>query len=507
MKTALCFSFIFAAALSIPASGIQFRVATYNASLNRNTQTQLGTDLATSSNAQARQVAQILQRVRPDVVLINEFDYDANNPTLALTRFHDNYLAVQQAAGLAPLNYPYRYVAPSNTGVPSGFDLDNNGSVTSTPGTTAASRQDYGDDSFGFGEFPGQYSFAVYSRFPINPDAKRTFQLFKWKDMPGAVLPSLTSGSTAGDWYSPTELNVVRLSSKNHVDLRIELKPGVTFHLLASHPTPPSFDGGEDRNGRRNHDEIRLWADYISNAAYLYDDAGVAGGLAADQRFVILGDLNADPLDGDSFQSAVNQLRNHPLVNSTANPSSPGGTQQAQLQGGRNNSHVGNPAYDTADFGDGSVGNLRVDHVLASKKGFTVVGSGVFWPLSTDPTFSLVSASDHRLVYLDLLVEPDVQGFHIDRSGSDAVLTWKTQPGISYKVQTSPDLSAWGDAPTIAVIADGANQTASARDPDAVGAGKKFYRVAASYGSQASPQLAPAAATSPKPRARPVRSR
>ena len=37
-----------------------------------------------------------------------------------------------------------------------------------------------------------------------------------------------------------------------------------TVHVLASHPTPPTFDGAEDRNGRRNHDEIRFWADYVS---------------------------------------------------------------------------------------------------------------------------------------------------------------------------------------------------------------------------------------------------
>ena len=39
---------------------------------------------------------------------------------------------------------------------------------------------------------------------------------------------------------------------------------GKTFHLLASHPTPPVFDGDEDRNGKRNHDEVRLIADYIN---------------------------------------------------------------------------------------------------------------------------------------------------------------------------------------------------------------------------------------------------
>ena len=90
-----------------------------------------------------------------------------------------------------------------------------------------------------------------------------------------------------------------------------------TVHFLVSHPTPPVFDGPEDRNGRRNHDEIRLWADYISpgRAGYLYDDAGRRGGLKPGSLFVIAGDQNSDPNDGDSIPGAAQQLLDNPLVN------------------------------------------------------------------------------------------------------------------------------------------------------------------------------------------------
>jgi hypothetical protein len=473
-------SFLLAA--SAAAAPLQLRVATYNASLNRSSLGQLAADLAGTTNAQAKQVAEIIQRVRPDIVLINEFDYDAGNPTSstsALERFHNNYLAVSQN-GQAVLSYPYRYIAPTNTGVATGKtlategDFDNDGSVTTTPGSNANA---YGNDCFGFGEFPGKYSFAVYSKYPIQTAALRSFRLFKWKDMPGAVIPP--------GWYTTAELSIFRLSSKNHVDLPIELKPGHILHLLTSHPTPPSFDGGEDRNGRRNYDEIRLWADYLRNASYLRDDANVAGGLGTDQRFIILGDMNADPLDGDSFTNAgvraINQLRNHPLINSTPNPSSAGGTQQAALQGGINGSHQGNPAYDTSDFSDFAVGNLRVDHVLPSKLGFSVTGQGVFWPLNTDPTFSLISASDHRLVYLDLVALPilskAVRNLVATKQGSDVVLSWGTQAGITYKVQTSPTLTTWTDAPGIGLVFDVGAQTATGTDVGAVGDVQKFYRV------------------------------
>jgi hypothetical protein len=70
--------------------------------------------------------------------------------------------------------------------------------------------------------------------------------------------------------------------------------------------------------------------------------------------------------------------------------------------------HVGNPAYDTADFADGAPGNLRADYVLPSKD-LRIKGSGVFWPLSTEPEFGLVGvfpfpSSDHRAVWLDVRV-------------------------------------------------------------------------------------------------------
>ena len=113
--------------------------------------------------------------------------------------------------------------------------------------------------------------------------------------MPGAFLPENPDGSS---YYSSEALEVFRLSSKSHWDLPVKVGNKV-IHMLASHPTPPVFDSPEDRNGRRNHDEIRFWADYIDNADYIYDDENVFGGLKRGSRFIIMGDQNADPVDGD----------------------------------------------------------------------------------------------------------------------------------------------------------------------------------------------------------------
>jgi len=385
---------------AVPGPPSVVRFATFNASLNRNTTGQLITDLSGPGNAQADTVAEIIQHTRPDVLLINEFDFDdqgEGGSSLAAELFQDNYLSIGHGDA-DPIEYPYRFVAPSNTGIPSGFDFNNNG-VVGGP-----------DDAFGFGFFPGQFGMAVYSMFPIDEDAIRTFQLFLWKDMPGALLPDDPATSAPADWYSPAELDVFRLSSKSHWDVPIELGDR-TVHFLVSHPTPPVFDGPEDRNGTRNHDEIRFWADYVlpSRSGYIVDDEGNPGGLEAGALFVIAGDQNSDPFDGDSIPGSAQLLLEHPLINTKVTPRSDGAVEQSALQGGANLTHVGDPQFDTADFLDvPAPGNLRADYVLP-RRNLPIEAAEVFWPESTDPLFPLVGtfpfpSSDHRLVWVDVRI-------------------------------------------------------------------------------------------------------
>jgi Endonuclease/Exonuclease/phosphatase family len=373
------------------------RFATFNASLNRNTAGALRADLSTPGNAQASAVAEIIQRVRPDVLLINEFDFDPQ----ALVLFQDNYLSISQS-GAQPIMYPHRFIAPSNTGIASGFDLNNNGQVVTVPGAPG-----YADDALGFGAFPGQFGMAVYSMYEFEADDIRTFQEFLWKDMPGALLPDDPATAAPADWYSSEELAIFRLSSKSHWDLPISIG-NKTVHFLVSHPTPPVFDGPEDRNGRRNHDEIRFWADYISpnRSRYIYDDDGDFGGLPGGSLFVIAGDQNSDPFDGDSVPGSAQLLLEHPLINAGNAPTSPGAVEAAALQGGANATHRGNPAFDTADFADvPGPGNLRADYVLP-RVNVQIKASAVFWPVSSDPLSRLTGtfpfpSSDHRLVWID----------------------------------------------------------------------------------------------------------
>ncbi|MGI9029199.1 MAG: endonuclease/exonuclease/phosphatase family protein [Ilumatobacteraceae bacterium] len=364
----------------------EVRFATFNASLNRTNAGELRADLEAALDGdvdpQLDAVLKIIDRNDPDVLLVNEFDTGTDGDRSTVSMF----------AELS--RYRYFFTAPSNTGVPSGVDLDNNGTIGG-PG-----------DAFGFGFFPGQFGMAVFSKFPIDTRHARTFQHFLWDDMPGAMLPANPDGS---QFYSDEELEVFRLSSKSHWDLPIVIDGRRVVHFLVSHPTPPVFDGPEDRNGTRNFDEIRFWADYVRPgraSRYIYDDGGRRGGLRPGASFVIAGDQNSDPLDGDSVPGAIQQLLDHPRVNTKVTPDSEGAVEAAELQGGINDTHLSDPRFDTADFGDVAPGNLRADYVLPSKR-LKIGDAGVFWPVSDDPDSELTGvfpfpSSDHRLVWVDI---------------------------------------------------------------------------------------------------------
>ncbi len=335
-------------------------------------------------NERLQRFAGIVREIAPDVLFLNEFSFVDGVSTAE--KFEASFVALDAQGQPTGRSFAV-YAAPSNTGVPSGFDLDNNGTV----GTPDKPRE-YGGDCLGYGEFPGQYAMAILVRkdWTINREKVRTFRTFKWKDMPGALLPPAEDGREGG-WYTPEELAVLPLSSKSHWDVPVTLPDGRTLHILCSHPTPPVFDGAEDRNGRRNHDEIRFWADYIANAEYIVDDNGVKGGLAEGEMFVIVGDLNADPHAGDTFENPMRKfLLRNPKVRGEIAPSS-----RVAVRG--------------LDDTDTSRFKLRVDYVLPSA-GIDVV-AGAVWRGPADspgakpePNATPIpdAPSDHFPVWVDL---------------------------------------------------------------------------------------------------------
>ncbi len=392
LKTSVIALTIFCSGMQIEAQTIskELTFATYNVSMEAENYVKKGTpdiseqvlikELASGSNQQIKNIAKIIQTVRPDVILLNEFDY-IKDPNAGVLQFIKAYLAKDQD-GSKGINYPYYYYGTVNTGQPSPYDLDNNGVAGK-----------FGADAWGYGLYPGQYGMMLISRYPIDLSKVRTFQNFKWKDMPGALKTVKADGT---DWYGADAWANFPLSSKSHWDVPV-LVGAKTIHILASHPTPPSFDGAEDRNGKRNHDEIRFWKDYISDSGneYIYDDKGKNGGLIKNASFVIMGDQNASPVEGNAVAEGIKSLLASPKINSENAPASKGGAEHTP-----NNPFAKNH---TAFW------RMRADYVLPSKLGFKVLDNGVFWPAKGEPLSELVekreSSSDHRLVWLKVKLE------------------------------------------------------------------------------------------------------
>ena len=342
---------------------------------------------------------------------MNEFDYDAEAPRARL--FQDNYLASPRTAP-RPIDYPYSFVAPSNTGVPSGFDLDNNGDRT----TPAPLRH----DAFGFGAFQGQFGMAVYSKYPIDADDVRTFQHFLWKDMPGALLPDDPATPAPADWYSPEEL---ASSGSRPRATGTSRSRSAARRCTSSSATRrrPSSTGPRTATGPRNADEIRFWADYVTPGARRLHlrRRGRRGGLHPGALFVIAGDQNSDPLDGDSIAAARSSSCST-TRGSTRSARRPAPARRRQPRTGRRQRTHGAPAVRHRGLlrqpppGQPACG-------LRPAAANMVARRGVFWPVRTDELFRLTGvfdvanrflpgqgfpASDHRAVWTDV----EVPGLH-----------------------------------------------------------------------------------------------
>ncbi len=306
----------------------------------------------------------VIVEVSPDVLLLSGFDYDHDLHALR---------AFATALGEARQAYEYLLAFPPNSGVRNGRDMDGDGRA-GTP-----------RDAQGYGEFAGQGGMALLSRLPVDHGASRDFSLYLWHDLPDALL----GGQEPPEGAFPDQ----RLSSVGHWDIALALPDGREIRLWAFHATPPVFDGPEDRNGRRNHDEAAFWLAYLE---------GELSEKPVEAPFVLLGDANMDPADGDGRPGALHSLLSHPHLIDPA-PRSAGGRAAADRDGGANLTQGGDPSLDTADWrdGPGDPGNLRVDYVLPSSH-WTVLGSGVHWPLAGSAAEIAAAASRHRIVWVDI---------------------------------------------------------------------------------------------------------
>jgi len=340
---ALCLALL---AGPVPADGL--RVATWNVGLDRKGPGIMLRDILRGEDAQIDAVAQVIARTAPDIIVLQKLDYD--HDLHALRALRDRLAEDGQ-------HFDHIFARRPNSGMPTGLDMDGDG------------RRGNERDAQGYGAFSGQAGMAILSRYPVDTAAVQDFSALLWRDLPGALLPEHADGTP---FPSPEAQDIQRLSYTAHWVVPIRLPSG-PLHLLAFHATPPVFDGPENANGRRNHDEIRFWQLYLDGAF----------GPAPQTRFVVIGDANLDP---DHSDGAIRQLLDDP-----------------RLQDPRPAHDGPGPRHATVDWEQ--TGPRRVSYILPSAD-LEVAGAGIHWPPQETPAHDLAAtANHHRLVWVDLALD------------------------------------------------------------------------------------------------------
>lgn len=321
------------------------RIATYEVGLTDRGPGLVLQSLTKGGDDQQKAIVASIAALGADVLLLTEIDYDLRGETLA---------GLNQL--LAGTNYPYMMALRPNTGLPTGFDIDQNG------------RKGEARDAMAFGRYLGAEGMAVLSKLPLGEATD--YSGFIWADLPQNLSPDT----------DPALRRLQRLSTSGHYQIAVQLPDGRSLALLVYAATPPVFDGPTDRNGKRNHDETAFWSHLIT---------GDLPFKPPKPPFVVIGKPNLDPMDGQGLPAAITAL-----MGQLQDPAPSGDVARVDAD------QRGNPRLDTALFDD--IGGLRLDQILLSQD-IQIQDAGVLWPRTGDPLASvLATASPHRPVWVDI---------------------------------------------------------------------------------------------------------
>jgi hypothetical protein len=358
---------------------VRLRVAQFNLR-------EMSTDkLMSASDEQATAAAEVAARFEPDILCINELQYDISGwpaqgmPGAAPGSPYGGYnvpgadnakrVAERVAAAGGP-SYEHTLLTAGN----SGYYWEGN---------------TLGFDWFilrGWGEYPGRFNTAVLSKYPIVEDQVRIITNFAWEDLPDNKIAQMDSeiGVQVPPGFPLFEksLNVVPVQVGADV-----------VHLVLLHPVSPAFD---PINPYRNYDELR--------ALRLFLDGQLPGvePLAVGAKFIVVGDLNADPDDGDSLPGAIQQVLEQPDLLAVF-PEGAG----TKGNNGQYNTYISGCGLD-----DGSVVTnpaarfqLQLDYLLPSATIGQPLESNNFFPDIAQNQYDFAlscRASDHRFLSIDV---------------------------------------------------------------------------------------------------------
>lgn len=314
------------------ASAEIIRFATYDTGLGRKGPGVMLRDLRAARNEQSEAALAVIAAGQADVILLMDVDWDQGS--LGLDALAERLADLGQS-------YPYRLSLRPNSGIPSGVDLDGDG-------TTHEAR-----DALGYGWFTGDSGLVVLSRYPLG--RTRDLSDMRWSDRSEAaqLLPpearQIVPLATTAQWVVPVMLGATEIT------------------LITLSAGTPVFDGPEDRNGLRNRDELALVSE-------LARDADLP---------LVMGRANQDPERGEGVREALSDLLNLTALQD-ARPTAPDGSSATVRWDGP--------------------GEMRVDYVLPPRA-LSVVGAGVLWPEPGDPLRAITeTAGPARLVWVDVAV-------------------------------------------------------------------------------------------------------
>ena len=191
----------------------------------------------------------------------------------------------------------------------------------------------------------------------------------------------------------------------------IDVGRGRDVHFLVSHPTPPVFDGPEDRNGRRNFDEIRFWADYITPGRDVALHLRRRRPARRARRRRVVRHRRRPELRPARRRLGAGR---HPAAprpparqHDASTPPATAPSRPRPLQGGANLTHRSDPQFDTADFADTAPGQpaRRLRPAVegpAHRRRRACSGRRRAQPASELTGVFPFPSSDHRLVWVDV---------------------------------------------------------------------------------------------------------
>lgn len=241
---------------------------------------ELSSPKLSKENLQIKEVKAVLKDYEPDLLFINELQYDI--PGSPNNNYMSEGINLDNLKNLLGLKNRYISFYPANTGKKA--KKNSNGEYYADPNTPGAREL---ADQVNFGTIPHQYSSGLISKYPIVQENVITD--LKWKDFNRNI--DLSKFKAADGNELPRDME---LFDKNFLDVTIDIK-GKEIHVIVLHTVPAYHFGNKNSpNYFRNRDQLRFLEWYLTGKTDIDVDL-INIKPINNETFIAAGDWNVDP--------------------------------------------------------------------------------------------------------------------------------------------------------------------------------------------------------------------